>query len=69
MNDNFKAVVVACVFVAIGFLAAMAITNLVNMRYETGDLNRDGVVDSLDLSILLSHWSKPGEAPTATQAK
>lgn len=63
MNDDFKAIVVACVFVAIGFLAALAITNLVNMRYDTGDLNRDGVVDGLDLSILLSHWTKTDSVP------
>lgn len=58
MNERIKIATLAIVFLAIGAITALTITQVTSSRYSAGDLNHDGVVDSLDLSVVLNNWTK-----------
>ena len=58
MNERIKIATLCLLFIVIGGLLGMTLTQVTNSRYSDGDLNRDGVVDSLDLSVVLNNWTK-----------
>jgi len=58
MNERIKLIAVAIAFTILGAVLTLTITQGINNHYPEGDLNRDGVVDGLDLSVVLNHWTK-----------
>ncbi len=54
MNTIVKYVLVA----VSSIIVTLAVCAWLASPMTHGDINRDGVVDALDLSILSSHWSK-----------
>lgn len=76
IDIGLRVVLVACAAASV-YLFSLAIrTEIRDYRtsqasLQSGDVNQDGVVDSLDLSVLLSNWSdgKGPVKPTKTEFK